>query len=143
MVCSVLARSPFGRTFRTIRSDEIAAMAIGKNPLRFRLEALICGAIIASTAGSLWAHYVTFVVPDQFTAEITFSAWIAMIVGGIGSMSRSIMGAAILALLFEGTRFIENIAPSIEGARMAAFRQTLIGLGLIVLTVRESRRNRT
>jgi branched-chain amino acid transport system permease protein len=139
-LCRVLALSPFGRTLRAIKDDDQAAMSFGKNPLRFRLLSLIWGASLASVAGSLWAHYITFVVPDQFTPEVTFYAWMAMIIGGLGSMPGSIAGAAVMVVLLEGTRFGNDLIPFLDAPRMAAIRQIFIGLGLIALMVRASRR---
>lgn len=145
VLCLVLARSPLGRTLRAIRDDDQAAMALGKNVLAFRLTALGWGAGLAAVAGSLWAHYVTYVVPDQFTPEVTFYTWMAMIVGGPGSTTGAVWGTAALVTVLEGTRFAKDVLPMVEEARLAALRQVVIGLGLIVLTVyvrtpREGRR---
>ena len=140
VLCMRIAGSPLGRTLRAIRDEPDAAMAVGKNPLRFRLIALLWGAALAALAGSLWAHYVTFVAPQQFTAEITFYAWIAMIVGGLGSMIGGVVGTAIVVVLVEGTRFLSDVFPWIDAPRLAAVRQMLVGIGLIALTVREYRR---
>jgi branched-chain amino acid transport system permease protein len=86
-------------------------------------------------AGSLWAHYVTYVVPDQFTPEITFYIWMAMIIGGPGSTRGAVWGTAILVAVLEGTRFAKDVMPMIDEPRLAALRQVAIGLGLIVMTV--------
>ncbi|MGH7278023.1 MAG: branched-chain amino acid ABC transporter permease [Candidatus Rokuibacteriota bacterium] len=135
VLCEVLARSPLGRTLRAIRDDDQAAMALGKDVLRFRLVSLAWGASLAAVAGSLWAHYVTYVVPDQFTPEITFYAWMAMIVGGPGSMTGAVWGTAILVAVLEGTRFVKDVVPMVDEPKLAALRQVAIGVGLIVLTV--------
>jgi branched-chain amino acid transport system permease protein len=131
----VLAKSPLGRTLRAIRDDDQAAMALGKNVLRFRLTALGWGAGLAAVAGSLWAHYVTYVVPDQFTPEITFYTWMAMIIGGPGSPRGALWGTSILVVVLEGTRFAKDLVPMLDAPRLAALRQILIGLGLIIMTV--------
>lgn len=135
LLCELLARSPLGRTLRAIRDDEQAAMALGKNVLAFRLTSLAWGAGLAAVAGSLWAHYVTYVVPDQFTPEITFYTWMAMIIGGPGSIRGAVWGTAVLVVVLEGTRFAKDVVPLIDGPQLAALRQVVIGLGLIVLTV--------
>jgi branched-chain amino acid transport system permease protein len=134
-LCVVLARSPLGRTLRAIRDDDQAAMALGKNVLAFRLTALGWGAGLAAVAGSLWAHYVTYVVPDQFTPEVTFYTWMAMIIGGAGSTLGALWGTALLVVVLEGTRFVKDVVPLLDEPRLAALRQVAIGLGLIVLTV--------
>jgi branched-chain amino acid transport system permease protein len=135
VLSEMLARSPLGRTLRAIRDDDQAAMALGKDVLRFRLTSLGWGAGLAAVAGSLWAHYVTYVVPDQFTPEITFYTWMAMIIGGPGSMLGALWGTAILVVVLEGTRFAKDIMPMLDAPRLAALRQIVIGLGLIVMTV--------
>lgn len=135
VLCQGLARSPLGRTLRAIRDDDVAAAALGKSVFRFRLISLGWGAALAAVAGSLWAHYVTYVVPDQFTPEVTFYAWMAMIIGGPGSMSGALWGTAILVAVLEGTRFAKDVLPLVDEPRLAALRQVAIGLGLIVLTV--------
>jgi branched-chain amino acid transport system permease protein len=135
VLCDVLARSPLGRTLRAIRDDDQAAMALGKNVLAFRLTSLAWGAGLAAVAGSLWAHYITYVVPDQFTPEITFYAWMAMIIGGPGSTRGALVGTTVLVAVLEGTRFAKDVLPMIDEPKLAALRQVVIGLGLIVLTV--------
>jgi branched-chain amino acid transport system permease protein len=135
VLCDVLARSPLGRTLRAVRDDDQAAMALGKNVLAFRLTSLAWGAGLAAVAGSLWAHYVTYVVPDQFTPEITFYAWMAMIIGGPGSTRGALLGTTVLVAVLEGTRFAKDVLPMIDEPKLAALRQVVIGLGLIVLTV--------
>jgi branched-chain amino acid transport system permease protein len=108
---------------------------LGKDVLRFRLTSLAWGAGLAAVAGSLWAHYVTYVVPDQFTPEITFYTWMAMIIGGPGSTRGAVWGTAILVVVLEGTRFAKDLMPMLDAPRLAALRQIVIGLGLIVMTV--------
>jgi branched-chain amino acid transport system permease protein len=135
VLSEVLARSPLGRTLRAIRDDDQAAMALGKNVLAFRLTALGWGAGLAAVAGSLWAHYVTYVVPDQFTPEITFYTWMAMIIGGPGSTVGAVWGTALLVAVLESTRFVKDVLPMIDEPRLAAARQIVIGIGLIVMTV--------
>ena len=112
-----------------------AGRGLGKNVLAFRLTSLGWGAGLAAVAGSLWAHYITYVVPDQYTPEITFYAWMAMIIGGPGSTRGAVWGTAVLVVVLEGTRFAKDVLPMIDEPRLAALRQVVIGLGLIVLTV--------
>ncbi|HEX7126987.1 MAG TPA: branched-chain amino acid ABC transporter permease [Thermodesulfobacteriota bacterium] len=134
-ICEVLTRSPLGRTLRAVRDDDVAAASLGKDVLAFRLTALAVGAAIAAVAGTLSAHYISYVSPDQFTPEITFYAWMAMIIGRPGSMRGALLGTAILYTVLEGTRFAKDVAPGLGAPQVAAIRQVVIGLGLIVLTV--------
>ncbi len=134
-VCEVLARSPLGRTLRAIRDDDVAAASLGKDVLAFRLTSLAVGAAIAAVAGTLSAHYISYVSPDQFTPEITFYAWMAMIIGGPSSTRGAIFGTAVLYTVLEATRFVKDVVPGLGAPQMAAIRQVVIGIGLIALTV--------
>ena len=81
--------SPFGRTIKAIRDNEVAVMALGKNPAWFKTRSLMIGAALAGLAGAFTAHYLTFIAPEQFVPLITFYVWIAIIVGGVGSPQRA------------------------------------------------------
>jgi len=135
VLCQILAKSPLGRTLRAVRDDDQAAMALGKDVLIFRLTAFGWGAALASLSGTLWAHYVTYVVPDQFTPDVTFYAWMAMIIGRPGSMVGAVAGTVGLVAVLESTRFARDLFPGLDAIHLAAGRQIAIGLGLIVLTV--------
>jgi branched-chain amino acid transport system permease protein len=135
ILCQLLAKSPLGRTLRAVRVDDQAAMALGKDVLAFRLTAFGWGATLASLSGTLWAHYVTYVVPDQFTPDVTFYAWMAMIIGRPGSMIGAVAGTVGLVVVLESTRFARDVFPGLDAIHLAAGRQIAIGLGLILLTV--------
>jgi branched-chain amino acid transport system permease protein len=62
---------------------------------------------------------------------VTFYIWMAMILGGIGSLRGSLAGAAILVLILEGTRFIRDFLPGVADVQMASVRLALVGLLLI------------
>ncbi len=130
-----LVRSPFGRILRAIREDEDAAAALGKQVTAFKLRSLVLGAALAGLAGALYAHYLTYIVPDQFIPLVTFYVWIAVILGGSGSMAGALLGTAILFGFLEGTRFLPDLGVRIDEARLAAIRFVVIGLGLILLVL--------
>ncbi len=71
-----LVRSPFGRLIRAIRDDEDAVRSIGKSPARSKLVVFMIGAGMTGLAGALYAHYLTFISPDQFVPLLTFYVWI-------------------------------------------------------------------
>jgi branched-chain amino acid transport system permease protein len=131
--CELVTRSPLGRALRAIRDDEIAAAALGKDVFRLRVLAARLGAILSAVAGGLWAHYVTYVSPEQFTAEMTFNTWIALLLGGAGRPVGAVVGSGGLLLLLEGSRFLRDVIVVLDEPRMAAMRQALVGLGLIVV----------
>lgn len=132
VLAEAIRRSPFGRVLRAIREDADVTAVAGKNVLAFKLQAFVLGAGIAGVAGSLYAHYLTFLSPDQFDPTVTIYVWIAVIVGGSGNNRGVLMGALILMGLLEGTRFLKDLVPAISGVRLAALRLMFVGFLIIV-----------
>ena len=130
-----LARSPFGRLIEAIRDDETAISTLGKYPAGAKLRVFMVGAGIAGLGGALYAHYITYIVPDQFVPLVTFYVWMAMILGGVGSLPGSFLGAAVLVTLLEGTRFIRDLLPGVMEVQMASVRIFLIGVGLVAFVL--------
>ncbi|MEO3472349.1 branched-chain amino acid ABC transporter permease [Roseomonas sp. CAU 1739] len=131
-----IARSPFGRVIEAIRDNEEALKALGKDPARFKMQVLALGAALAGVAGAFYAHYITYLSPDQFIPLVTFYVWMAMIMGGVGRVSGAVVGALLLMLFLEGTRFLRDIAPdAISSVDMASLRLGAVGLALILFTL--------
>lgn len=128
-----VVRSPFGRVLRAIREDEDEAAALGKDVLRFKVKSLVLGAAIAGLAGSFYAHYINYVVPDQFLPLVTFYVWIAVILGGSGNNLGVLLGTGILMVFLEGTRFLKDWGFALDEVRLAALRFIVVGLALILL----------
>lgn len=126
-----LSASPFGATLRAIRDDELAAAAIGKRVARFRLEAFLAGAALAGVAGILFAWYTTLVSPDLFTANITFTAFIALVIGGVGSNYGALIGSFLLFGIQEAIR----VVPLSDDAAqlLSSLRPVPFGLALILI----------
>ncbi len=126
-----LVTSPYGRTLRAIRDDEIAAQLAEKRVQRFRLSIFLFGAVVTGFAGALFGWYTTLVNPGLFTAEVTFTAFIALVLGGVGSNVGAVVGAFVLVGFEELLRqfnFSSDVA-----ARVSALRIALTGVLLIVL----------
>jgi branched-chain amino acid transport system permease protein len=131
MALTRLARSPFGSTLRAIRDDELAAAAVAKPVGRFRLEAFLAGAALAGLAGVLYAWFTTLVSPDLYTASITFTAFIALVIGGVGSNVGAIIGAFVLFGLEQAIRIVPL---SEETAQlMSSLRPVPFGIALILM----------
>lgn len=128
-----LTRSPFGRTLQAIREDEDAVTALGKRVAAFKMRSLVIGAAIAGLAGALYAHYIRFVVPEQFIPLTTFYVWIAVILGGSGSHLGAIIGTIVLVTFMEGSRFLGDFMPFVDATQIAAIRFIVVGLALILL----------
>lgn len=126
-----VVNSPFGRVLVSIREDEIASLSIGKNVNRYKLIAFVIGAFFAGIAGSLYAHYITFIDPSSFTAMESISVLLMVVFGGMGSIRGSFVGALVLVILPEMLRFLGM--PSLMAAPL---RQMIYGLLLVVLMLK-------
>ena len=123
--------SPFGRVLKSIREDEIAAEALGKDTTKHKLLAFVIGAFFAGIAGSLYAHYITFIDPSSFTIMESILILLMVIFGGMGSIKGSILGATILVIFPELLRFL-----GMPSAIAAPTRQMIYGLVLIILMIK-------
>jgi branched-chain amino acid transport system permease protein len=130
-----MVRSPFGRLIEAIRDDEDAVRALGKDPAQFKVKVLMIGAALAGVAGAFYAHYITYIVPEQFVPLVTFYVWMAMIMGGAGRISGAVVGAALLMLFLEGSRFLRDFVPGVSEVEMASVRLGAVGLALILFTI--------
>ncbi len=130
-----IARSPFGRMIQAIRDNEVAVAALGKDPARFKVQVLVVGAALAGIAGAFYAHYITYVVPDQFVPLVTFYIWMAIILGGAARVAGAVLGTVILMLFLEGTRFVHDFVPAVSDVQMASVRLGLVGSLLILFVI--------
>lgn len=102
--------SPFGRVLKAIREDEDAANALGKNTNRFKIKSFMLGCALMGLAGILWLMSTGAVTPNFFLPRITFYVWIALIIGGAGSNTGSVLGGAVFAaVLFQGPLYAKNL----------------------------------
>jgi branched-chain amino acid transport system permease protein len=123
-----LVDSPFGRVLKAIREDEIFAQALGKNVIRYKILVFVIGGALAAIAGTLYAHYVTFIDPTSFTILESIFMISIVIVGGAGSLTGSIIGAAVLIVIPEMLRFL-----GMPNAIAANMRQIIYGALLVVM----------
>lgn len=104
-----LKRSPYGRGMFAQRRDTWAAQAVGISILRPRLLAFVVSAFFTAIAGSLYAHFITSFSPTVFYFDLTFRVITMLVVGGMGSVSGSIIGTVLVLALAEGLRRIEDV----------------------------------
>ncbi len=126
-----IAHSPFGRILRSIRDDEIASLSIGTNVNKYKLIVFVIGAFFAGIAGSLYAHYITFIDPSSFTVMESIAVLLMVVFGGMGSIKGSFIGALILVIFPEMLRFL-----GMPSSVAAPLRQMIYGLLLIVLMLK-------
>jgi ABC-type branched-subunit amino acid transport system permease subunit len=131
----VIARSPFGRVVRAVREDDVVAATLGKNVLWARVRIFAIGGGIIGLAGSLHSFYYQYIDPTQFTNIVIAYAFMAVIAGGRGAHRGTIVGAAVVMVLLEGSRFLKDAIPALDADQLAAVRIIIIGVGLIALLV--------
>jgi len=131
-----IVRSPWGRVLKAIREDEVAAVALGKDARRFRLQAFVLGSTIIGLAGALYVGFVGFVSPFDFLPILTFQIWAMMIVGGSGNNRGALLGALIVWGLWSGSGvLIAKLVPVAYQTQGGAVQSILIGLLLVVMLV--------
>lgn len=130
-ILSLITNSPFGRNLKSIRDDEDLSLSLGKNTQRLKVQAMVIAGMVAGLAGALYAHYITYISPENFRPLETFLIWGMIIVGGRGNHWGSIIGAIVIPTFYMSTRFITDYVP-FKSDFMAALRMVIIG-SLIVL----------
>jgi branched-chain amino acid transport system permease protein len=129
-----LAKSPWGRVLRAIREDEVAAQALGKRPIRFRLQAFTIGGAIMGLAGAVQGHFIGFIAPDNYLPILTFQVWAMLIVGGSGNNRGAILGAVLVWGLWALTAAaVSAFVPPEQQARAASLQIVAIGIGLCLI----------
>jgi branched-chain amino acid transport system permease protein len=122
----LIVRSPFGRILEGIREDEIAMIALGKNVARYKILVFMIGTGFAAAAGSLYAHYVIYIDPSSFTLEESIYILCIVIIGGMGSLRGSIVGALLLVSIPEILRII-----NLPDGFAASLRAIIFGMLLV------------
>jgi branched-chain amino acid transport system permease protein len=126
-----LVRSSVGRAFLAVREDQIAAEAMGVDTTRYKVKAFIIGSCLAGVAGALFAHYTpAYLNPTMFTFIKSFEVVAMVVLGGLGSISGSIVAAIILTFLPEGLRAVKDYMPGGRDPRMVIYSIMLIVLML-------------
>src|SRR3954454_4311942 len=103
-----LKRSPYGRDMLAQREDRVAAQAVGIRVMEPRLLAFVVGAFFSAVAGSIYAHFVTSFSPTVFYFDLTFRVITMLVIGGMGSVSESVIGAVLIIVVTEGLRRVED-----------------------------------
>lgn len=96
-----LANSRVGRALRAVHDSEIAAQVLGVNARILKVQIFALSAVISSLAGSLYAHTMTFISPASFGFNFSIELLTMVVIGGLGSIYGSFLGAALLTLLPE------------------------------------------
>jgi len=115
-----LQRSRIGRAWNYIREDEIAAAAMGVDVRALKLLAFVIGASLAGMAGNVFAAKMRMVSPDSFTFMESCLMFVAVLLGGMGSIPGTIFGAALVVLFPEIFRPVAQYRMLFFGLALAA-----------------------
>jgi branched-chain amino acid transport system permease protein len=126
-ICRRLTGSAFGRTLRAVREDEIAAQATGKNVVAVKITITTISSALGALAGSLYAHYITYINPTSFTLDESIFITSLVILGGTERLAGPFVGALILLAVPEALKFL-----AIPDTVAAPMRQILYGALLIL-----------
>jgi branched-chain amino acid transport system permease protein len=118
-----IVHSAFGRALISIREDELAAEAMGVNTTRYKVMAFVISSAMAGAGGVLLAHFDGYLNPKSFEFIKSFEILIMIILGGLGSIVGSVLGAILLTVLPEALR------------DFAEYRMVIYSLLLIVLMI--------
>jgi len=97
-ISSILLRSWMGLGLEAIREDELAAETMGIDTKKFKIIAFTIGTGLAGLAGSIYAHFMTFISPGDFSFPLSITIISMVVIGGIGTIRGALLGAIILGL---------------------------------------------
>ncbi len=123
-----LVSSPFGRVLRAISEDEIFTKSLGKNVSRAKIVSFIISGMLASIAGALYAHYISYIDPTSFTIDESIFILSIVIIGGMRNLRTIFFATIFLVLLPEFLRFVGM--PSNIAANM---KQIMYGIALVIV----------
>lgn len=128
--CRRLTSSRYGLALKVLREEPQLTVSLGYDPIGLRRNVLLLGGGIAALSGVIFAHYISFVGPDQLVASETFLIWAMVIIGGLGNHTGAIIGAFALQFLFAFVPFAKDLL-GMSSDYVAAMRLTLVGGGLL------------
>ena len=134
---SRLIQSPSGRALRAIHASESAASAMGINVAHYKILVFVYSAVLASLAGSLYAHYMNFINPSSFDLFFSIKLIIMIALGGMHSIWGAIVGTVIIAFLsLEWLLYFEEFEIMVYGLVLLLvtifLRHGLVGIPALV-----------
>ena len=137
-VIALLIRSTYGRAFKAIRDDEVAAEAMGINLTKHKMIAFVVSSFFAGIGGALFAMYQNTIQAKPFTTTLTYEILLIVVIGGIGSLSGSVLASFLYIACSEWwMRFLDTdgVIPGVtrNGFRLVVFSAVIM---IIVLFFR-------
>jgi len=119
----LVSENRFGRSLAALRQNEVAAAAVGINPGFYKMQVFVLGSASAGLAGALFAHFVHYLNPNDFTLDVSIVLLMMIVIGGVGSLEGAIIGALLLTFAPEYLRAFKD------------FRMILYGGLLVILMI--------
>jgi len=128
-----LINSAFGRSCRAVRDNEIAAQAMGINITRVKITSFTIASFMAGVGGALLGHLMSTIDPKMFTFSLTYNILLIVVLGGVGSVTGSIVAAIVVTISMEALRFLDGSlnfiffqTQGLPGLRMVVFSALLM-----------------
>lgn len=125
------ARSAFGRSLLAINQNEAVARSLGINVYWTKVKGFVFASFFMGIAGVMYVWYLSILNPAVFSVNITFTVFIVLVIGGMGSNTGAVAGAVILIGLREGLTYLK--VDFIEPGQLATVQDALQGLALIAI----------
>jgi branched-chain amino acid transport system permease protein len=134
-VVNRVVNSPYGRSLRAMREREVAAAAIGKNPVNLKMTIFIVGGVIAGLSGAILVGFIQVWAPSVWLYPETIILFAAIIVGGRGNNIGAILGALLVPVGFEEVTRLLNSNPNIANLGPPNLISALqwVAIGLLIL----------
>lgn len=123
-----MMKTTYGRSFKAIRDDEVAAQAMGINLFTHKLKSFIISGFMAGLSGGLIASIIGIVTPTYFKYTLIYDLLLIVIIGGMGSITGAVLASFVITFGKEYLRFLDEgfsiggfVFPSIAGLRMLIF----------------------
>jgi branched-chain amino acid transport system permease protein len=130
LVASRVRNSQFGRVLVLIRENPDLAASLRHNVVTAKARVMALAAVLASVAGGFYAMYISFIGPSQLLPFATFLIFTMVVVGGLGNTTGAIVGAVLITVLYDGTRFLPDVM-TLSADQAAGVRILVIGVVLL------------
>ncbi|MGL5436026.1 MAG: branched-chain amino acid ABC transporter permease [Lachnospiraceae bacterium] len=127
----LLINSSYGRAFKALREDEIAAQAMGLNLFRYKELSFVISSFFTGVGGGLLAMFMRSIDSKTFSINLTYDILLIVVLGGIGSVTGSVLGSFLVTAGREWLRFFDNPLV-IGGVQIPLFRS---GFRMVVFSI--------
>jgi branched-chain amino acid transport system permease protein len=133
LVCRLLVTgSSYGRVLRALQASEVATASVGIDVTRYKVQVFVLSGVLASLAGSLYAHYLTVISPSEFGFDVSIELLVMAVIGGLGSVWGALVGVLAVTLFLEVLR---TVAPMLAPNAPTSEYEVVAFGALLVLTL--------